>query len=327
MFRALVLRGGSDAFDARLDRLDHAELPDAEVQVAVDFSTINYKDALAICNRAPIVRKWPMVPGIDGTGTVTASRDARFAVGDQVLLNGWGVGESHWGCLAQAACLRSDWLIHRPSGLSGAQVMAIGTAGYTAMLCALAIEDHGVEPSHGPVLITGATGGVGSIAIAVLSAWGYEVVASTGKMDEAPYLKQMGAVQVIDREALASPGKPLGRETWAAVVDSVGSHTLVNACAATRYRGIVAACGLAQGMEFQGSVAPFILRGVTLAGIDSVKAPLAVRGRAWGRLAQDLDRSKLDLATQTIPLDGVVDAAHRLMRGEVRGRIVVDVNG
>jgi acrylyl-CoA reductase (NADPH) len=294
--------------------------------IDVAYSTINYKDALALTNTSPVVRRWPMVPGVDGAGTVLESRDARWNKGDKVVLNGWGVGETHWGCLATRARLKGDWLVALPQGMTEQQAMAVGTAGYTAALCLLAIERHGVQPGDGEILVTGATGGVGSVAIAMAAARGYKVVAATGKPDEATYLRGLGASDVIERAELSAPGKPMQRERWAAVIDTAGSHTLANACAQTRYRGIVTACGLAQGMDFQSSVAPFILRGVTLAGIDSVMAPRAEREAAWQKIAKELDRTKLATLTQQIGLADAFAAAGEIMAGKVRGRYVVDVH-
>ncbi|MES2999848.1 MAG: MDR family oxidoreductase [Pseudomonadota bacterium] len=322
MFNALVLEKNPE-FSASVREVDDAFLPEGDVTIAVDYSTINFKDGLAITNRSPVVRSWPMVAGIDGSGTVVESSSAQWKTGDQVVLNGFGVGETHKGCLAERARLKGQWLVRRPERFSAKQAMAIGTAGYTAMLCVLALERHGVKAGEGEVLVTGATGGVGSTAIALLSKLGHRVVAATGKASEEAYLKSLGAQAIIDRAELASAGKPLQKERWTAVVDAVGSHTLANALAQTRYGGAVAACGLAQGMDLPGSVAPFILRGVALLGIDSVMAPLALRENAWGRLAQDLDTAKLDAITSEVSLDGAIDAAKRLMDGQVRGRIVV----
>ncbi len=329
MFKALQLSRKDDQFAAKLVELEEAELPlvqENPVTLAVEFSTVNYKDALALTNRSPVVRKWPMVPGIDGAGTVAASAHPGFVLGAKVILNGWGVGESHWGCLAQRARLSGDWLVALPQGLSTRQAMAIGTAGYTAMLSVLALEREGVSPGAGEVLVTGASGGVGSVAITLLARLGFQVCASTGKLGETDYLKELGAHAVIDRATLSAPGRPLQKERFAAVVDSVGSHTLVNACAQTRYGGTVAACGLAQGMDFPGSVAPFILRGVKLIGIDSVMAPFEQRARAWARLASDLDLGKLALITRGIALEEALEVAPALLDGQIRGRVVVDVN-
>ena len=289
------------------------------------YSTLNFKDGLALTNKSPVVRVWPMVPGIDGAGTVLESRHAAWKAGDAFIHNGWGVGETHWGCLAERARLKSDWLVPLPAAFTPRQAMAIGTAGYTAMLCVLALERHGLQPGAGEVLVTGATGGVGSVAIALLARLGHRVVAASGKPQEADYLKRLGASEVMDRAALGAAGKPLQKERWAAVVDAVGSHTLVNALAQVRYGGVVAACGLAQGHDLPGTVMPFILRGVTLAGIDSVMAPQALRRQAWARLASDLDPALLETMVEEVPLEGAVAGAQRLMAGQVRGRIVVRI--
>ena len=328
MFNAILLNRKEDGSTAaQLTQLDEAQLPaDGDVTVAVDYSTINYKDGLAITGRAPVVRKWPMVPGIDGAGQVLESSHPDWKPGDAFILNGWGVGETHMGCLAQRARLKGDWLIRRPQGMSSRTAMAIGTAGYTAMLSALALREQGIEPGDGEILVTGASGGVGSVAIAILSGWGYQVVASTGKLDEAGYLKSLGAAEVIDRATLSAPGKPLQKERWAGVVDSVGSHTLVNAIAQVRYGGVATACGLAQGLDFPASVAPFILRGVRLIGIDSVMAPTEKRVAAWQRLASDLDPAKLDAITSEITLADALSRAPEILAGKVRGRLVVNVN-
>lgn len=328
MFNAILLNKNDDGSTAaQLSQMDDAQLPeDGDVTVAVDYSTINYKDGLAITGRAPVVRKWPMVPGIDGAGQVIASSHPDWKPGDAFILNGWGVGETHMGCLAQRARLKGDWLIRRPAGMSARTAMAIGTAGYTAMLSALALEEQGVTKDSGEILVTGASGGVGSVAIAILSGWGYRVVASTGKLDEAEYLKSLGAAEVLDRAALSAPGKPLQKERWAGVVDSVGSHTLVNAVAQVRYGGVVTCCGLAQGLDFPASVAPFILRGVRLIGIDSVMAPRARRVAAWSRLASDLDAAKLEAITREITLAEALAQAPEIIAGKVRGRLVVNVN-
>ncbi len=326
-FKGLLLSKSDAGFHAAVETIDDTRLPpEGEVAVRIDYSTLNYKDALAVTNKSPIVRTWPLVAGIDGAGVVETSSDPRWKTGDKVILNGWGVGESHWGCLAQRAKLKGDWLVPLPAALSTKQAMAIGTAGYTAMLCCLALERHGVSKGQGQILVTGASGGVGSVAISILSSWGYEVVASTGKLNEADYLRALGAKDVIDRNLLSAPGKPLQKERWAGVVDSVGSHTLVNACAQTKYRGVVAACGLAQGFDLPATVMPFILRGVVLAGVDSVYQPMPMRLEAWNRLAADLDRAKLDRITTVIPLNDVIAKAAAVLAGSVRGRIVVDVN-
>jgi acrylyl-CoA reductase (NADPH) len=326
MFKGILIGKDEQGYRARMADIDEASLPEGDVTVRVSHSTLNYKDALALTGQSPIVRSFPMVPGIDLAGVVEVSESAQFQAGDAVLLNGWGVGESHWGGLAQKARLKSDWLIALPDAFTPAQAMAIGTAGYTAMLSVLALERHGVKPQDGEVLVTGANGGVGSFAIALLAGLGYPVVAATGRPEQADYLTRLGASRIIDRHDLSGPGRPLGKEQWAAAIDSLGSHTLANVCGGIRYRGIVAACGLAQGMEFPGSVAPFILRGVTLAGIDSVTRPRADRLEAWARLASDLDRTLLALISQEIGLAEVIEMAPRLLAGEVRGRVVVDVN-
>lgn len=324
MFKALLLEKG-DAFSASVQTIDDSRLPAGDVTVAITHSTLNYKDGLAICNRSPVVRQWPMVAGIDGAGTITESTHPQWKPGDAFVLNGWGVGETHWGCLAQRARLKGDWLVRLPPALTPRQAMAIGTAGYTAMLCVMALEDHGVKPGAGEVLVTGATGGVGSVAIALLAQLGYTVVAATGKTSEEAYLKQLGASAIIDRAELVAPGKPLQKERWAAVVDAVGSHTLANVIAQTRYGGTVAACGLAQGMDLPVTVMPFILRGVTLAGVDSVMAPLARRQAAWQRLARDLDTAKLEAMIEEVPLEFAIAKAQDLMAGKVRGRVVVRI--
>lgn len=327
MFRAILLNKNDDGSTrAELTQLDDAQLPaEGDVTVAVEYSTINYKDGLAITGKSPVVRKWPMVPGIDGAGTVIASSNANWKVGDRFLLNGWGVGEGHMGCLAERAKLKGDWLIPLPHGMTSRTAMAIGTAGYTAMLCAMALAENGVKPEHGEVLVTGASGGVGSVAVAILAARGYRVVASTGKTAEADYLKSLGATDVMDRAELSAPGKPLQKERWAGVVDSVGSHTLANAVAQVRYGGTVAACGLAQGMDFPASVAPFILRGVKLIGVDSVMAPIDRRIAAWSNLASEIKPDTLEKITQQISLADTLAWAPKILAGEVRGRLVVDV--
>ncbi len=326
MFRALVLENDG-GFRATVKSVDAAQLPAADVTLAVSYATLNYKDGLAITNRGPVVRQWPMVAGVDGAGTVVASNHPDWQVGDLAVHNGWGAGETHWGCLAETARLKGDWLIRLPQALSLRQSMAVGTAGYTAMLCVLALEDHGLKPDAGEVLVTGASGGVGSVAIALLGRLGYTVVAATGRASEETYLKALGASSVMDRAMLASPGKALQKERWAGVVDAVGSHTLANALAQTRYGGVVAACGLAQGMDLASTVMPFILRGVALVGIDSVMAPLSCRQRAWARIARDLDPVLLETMVQELPLDGAIDAAHALMDGRVRGRTLIKIGG
>lgn len=325
MFKALLLEKDDAGFRAGIRELDEAALPEGDVTLDVAHSTLNYKDGLAITNRGPVVRKWPMVAGIDGAGEVVESRHPDWKPGDRVVLSGWGVGETHWGCLAQRARLKGEWLVPLPGAFTTRQAMAIGTAGYTAMLCVLALERQGVKPGDGEVLVTGATGGVGSVATALLTRLGHRVVAATGKAAEADYLTALGAAAVIDRAELAAPGKPLQKERWAAVVDAVGSHTLANACAQTRYGGVVAACGLAQGADLPATVMPFILRSVTLAGVDSVMAPQALRREAWRRLAQDLDPRHLESIAVDVPLDQAIERAQDLMAGKLRGRIVVSI--
>ncbi|WP_067687413.1 acrylyl-CoA reductase (NADPH) [Nocardia jejuensis] len=326
MFSALFIEKGEAGQSVSLAHRDEAQLPEGNVTLEVEYSTLNYKDALAITGKSPIVRKFPMIPGIDLAGVVTESSHADWSPGDRAVLNGWGVGESHWGGLGQRARLDGDWLVPLPEVFTSRQAMAIGTAGYTAALCVNALLAHGLTPDQGEVLVTGATGGVGSVAVALLAASGFTVAAATGKTTEVDYLQGLGAATVVDRAELAEKGKALQKERWAGVVDAAGSHTLANACAQTRYGGAVAACGLAQGMDFGGTVAPFILRGVTLFGIDSVMAPKARRAEAWARLAADLEPEVLESITQEVALPEAIDAAHRLMDGAVRGRIVVDVN-
>ena len=327
MYKAIVInKTEAEGYTAHQMDLDDGDLPEGDVTVKVAYSTLNYKDGLAITGKGPVVRKFPMVPGIDLAGTVMSSTHADFKVGDAVLLNGWGVGEGHPGGLAQKARLKGDWLVPLPAAFKPEQAMAIGTAGYTAMLCVMALERHGVTPDKGEILVTGAAGGVGSVAVAILAKLGYTVVASTGRPSEGEYLKTLGAAEIVDRAQFSEPGRPLGKERWAGAVDTVGSHTLANVCATTRYRGVVTCCGLAQGMDFPATVAPFILRGVTLVGIDSVMAPKAERLEAWSRLATDLDVSKLELITHQIGLSEAIDTAGELMAGKIRGRVVVDVN-
>jgi acrylyl-CoA reductase (NADPH) len=325
MFKALLLDKTDAGFAAVMAEMSESQLPPGDVRGRVEYSCLNYKDGLAITNRGPVVRAWPMVAGIDGAGVVTQSNHPAWQVGDRFVHNGWGFGETRWGLLAELASLQGDQLVKLPAVLSTRQAMAIGTAGYTAMLCVLALEQHGLKPGAGEVLVTGASGGVGSTAVALLSKLGYSVVAATGKASEAAYLQQLGAGAVIDRASLSAPGKPLQKERWAAVVDAVGSHTLANACAQTAYGGVVAACGLAQGADFPATVMPFILRGVTLAGIDSVMAPLVRRQLAWQRLAQDLEPAKLELMIEEVPLARAAEKAEDLMLGKVRGRILVKI--
>ncbi len=324
-FKALIVTKSDAGQQVAFGEMSDADLMPGDVTVRVSHSTINYKDGLAITGKSPVVRRFPMVPGIDFAGTVEASGNAAFKPGDAVILNGWGVGETHLGGYAERARVKADWLVPKPAAFTPAQTMAIGTAGYTAMLAVMALEAHGVAPASGPVLVTGAAGGVGSVAVALLSKLGYTVIASTGRREEEAYLKSLGASEVIDRAELSGPARPLAKERWAGAVDSVGSTTLANVLAGTRYGGCVAACGLAQGMDLPGSVAPFILRGVTLAGIDSVMAPKAKRLAAWERLARDLDTTKLDSMTVTKPLSEVVDLAPQILAGKVRGRVVLVV--
>jgi acrylyl-CoA reductase (NADPH) len=326
MFSAVLISKGEAGQSVEVVQLDDAQLPEGDVSIDVEYSTLNYKDGLAITGSSPVVRKFPMVPGIDLAGIVRASSNPEWKAGDRVILNGWGVGETHWGGLAQKARLKGEWLVPLPKAFTSRQAMAIGTAGYTASLCVDALLAHGVRPDQGEVLVTGATGGVGSVAIALLVKAGFAVAAATGKTAEADYLKQLGASAIVDRAELAGPGKPLQKERWAGVVDAVGSHTLANACAQTRYGGAVAACGLAQGADFPATVMPFILRGVSLLGIDSVMAPRPRRLAAWERLARDLDAKALELIATEIGLREAIAAASGLMAGTVRGRIVVDVN-
>nr|WP_315244215.1 MDR family oxidoreductase [uncultured Albidiferax sp.] len=323
MFTGILVTKDDAGYRATLQQIDDSQLGEGDVTVRVEWSTLNYKDGLALTGASPVVRRFPLVPGIDFAGTVTHSAHATWKPGDKVILNGWGVGESHSGGLAQQARVPGDWLVALPPAFSTRQAMAIGTAGYTAMLCVLALEKHGIRPADGEVLVTGANGGVGSVAIALLAKLGYTVVASTGRPAEADYLRALGATSIIDRAELSTPGKPLGKERWAGVVDAVGSHTLANACATTRRAGAVAACGLAGGMDFPASVAPFILRGISLYGIDSVMCPLPLRQQAWQRLAQDLDVAKLESMTREIALDQAVATGAALLQGSVRGRVVV----
>ncbi len=306
---------------------DDADLMDGDVTVRVTHSTVNYKDGLAITGRSPVVRRFPMIPGIDFAGVVEASQNVGFKPGDQVVLTGWGVGETHLGGYAHRARVKGDWLVPLPAGLSAAQAMAIGTAGFTAALCVMALERHGLKPADGPAVVTGAAGGVGSVALALLAKAGWHVMASTGRPEEGDYLRGLGAVEIIERKELSEKGRPLGKERWAAGVDSVGSQTLANLLAQTKYNGAIAACGLAQGMDLPASVAPFILRGVALLGVDSVMCPKPRRIEAWGRLARDLDGTKLAAMTTTIGFGEVIDTAHAILDGKVRGRVVVDMDG
>lgn len=326
MFSAILIDKTDAGQTVAVTQVDEANLPEGDVTIDVAYSTLNYKDGLAITGKGPVVRKFPMVPGIDLVGTVRESSHADWKAGDTVVLNGWGVGETHWGGLGQVARLKGDWLVSLPSAFTPKQAMAIGTAGYTAALCVEALVSAGVTPDKGEVLVTGATGGVGSVAVALLAKLGFTVVAATGKASEGDYLKTLGATSIIDRADLSAPGKPFQKERWAAAVDSVGSNTLANAVAATKYGGVVAACGLAQGADFPSSVMPFILRGVSLLGIDSVMAPKAKRLVAWQRLANDLDPALLDSIATEVGLADAVQAAADLIDGKVRGRVLVDVN-
>jgi acrylyl-CoA reductase (NADPH) len=326
-FKAFLLTRGDDKVQS-LDwtDVDEQDLMDGDVTVAVSHSTVNYKDGLALTGSSPVVRRWPMIPGIDFAGTVRESGHDGIAAGDEVVLNGWGVGETHFGGYAEVARVPGQWLVPKPAAFTAAQTMAVGTAGYTAMLCVLALEDHGVTPERGPVLVTGAAGGVGSIGVSLLSRLGFEVHASTGRAaEEGDWLRSLGASEIVDRSELSEPGRPLGKERWAGAIDSVGSHTLANVLAQTRYGGTVAACGLASGMDLPASVAPFILRGVTLAGVDSVMAPRERRVEAWGRLAELLDAAALDAVTTTRPLADAPDLAPEILAGKVRGRVVLTV--
>ncbi|MEZ5856159.1 MAG: MDR family oxidoreductase [Hyphomicrobiaceae bacterium] len=325
-FNAFVLSKGEKGQQLAWQSFSENDLMEGDVTVRVSHSTINYKDGLALTGKAPVVRRWPMIPGIDFAGEVTQSSHAAFKPGDRVVLNGWGLGETHLGGYAQVARVKGDWLVPLPSAFTPGQAMAIGTAGYTAMVCVLALEKNGVTPASGSVLVTGAAGGVGSVAVALLAHLGHEVIASTGRAEEADYLKGLGAKEIIDRAELgANPARPLAKERWAGVVDVAGSHTLANAIASTRYGGCVAACGLAQGMDLVSSVAPFILRGITLAGIDSVMAPKPVRLAAWERLARDLDVAALDRMTVTRPIADAPGLAPDILAGKVRGRVVLEI--
>jgi len=327
-FHAIRLFKTDAGQETRFVDLTEADLMEGDVTVRVEYSTVNYKDGLALTGKAPVVRAWPLTPGIDFAGVVESSQHLGFAPGDKVVLNGWGVGETHHGGYAGKARVKGDWLVKLPDGISTAESMAIGTAGYTAMLCVMALEREGVTPDEGDILVTGAAGGVGSVAIAILAKLGYRVVASSGrKTTEGDYLTGLGAADIVDRAEFSEPGRPLGRERWAGVVDAVGSHTLANALAQTRYGGAVAACGLAQGMDLPGSVAPFILRGVTLCGIDSVMAPKPKREAAWKRLASDLDLAKLAAMRVDAKLADAPELGVAILEGKVRGRVVIDVAG
>ncbi len=326
MFRGILIEKHADQYTVGCKDIHTEQLPEGDVTIEVAYSTLNYKDALAITGRSPVIRRFPMIPGIDLAGTVATSTHPDFQAGDPVLLNGWGVGEGHWGGLAQKARVKSDWLIPVPPSFTPKQAMAIGTAGYTAMLCVLALERNGITPTQGEILVTGATGGVGSIAVAILAKLGYRVVALSGKLEAEPYLKTLGAAEVLDRADFTKPGKPLGNARWTGAVDVVGGQVLANVCATTQYGGVVTACGLAGGMAFPATVAPFILRNVTLAGVDSVMCPRPLRLEAWTRLTSDLDIAKLDTLTQEIVLSETLQWAEPLLAGQIQGRIVVDVN-
>jgi len=325
MFKGILINKDDQGYRSELTDIDDSTLPEGDVLVSVAYSTINYKDALAITGKSPVVRTFPMIPGIDLVGKVEESDSDKFNTGDLVLLNGWGVGEVHCGGLAEKARLNSDWLIPLPKNLSPQQAMAVGTAGYTAMLCVIALERQGITPDKGDILVTGANGGVGSFAIQILSSLGYSVVASTGRPEESDYLTGLGAKSIIDRKTLSEPGRPLGKELWAGAVDSVGSHTLANVCAGIKYGGAVAACGLAQGFDFPSTVMPFILRGVSLLGIDSVMRPIADRTEAWSRLAEIVTPGQFDHISTEISLDQVISSANDLLEGKVQGRLIVKI--
>ena len=326
LFKALLVEKDEHGCQANIRELAESSLPEGDVTVDIEYSTLNYKDALAITGKGSIVRAFPMVPGIDFSGLVQSSNHRDFKPGDRVVLNGWGVGEQHWGGLGQKAKVRGDWLVHLPASITSRQAMMIGTAGYTAMLSVMALERYGITPGNGDVLVTGANGGVGSIAIMLLKKLGYRVIAATGRLNETSHLEKLGAAEIIDRALLSQPGRPLQRERWAAAIDSVGSHTLANVCAATKADGAVAACGMAQGLDFPASVASFILRGVALLGINSVTRPKSQRIEAWGRLSTLLTESELEIMASTIGLNEVVATAGKLLDGQVRGRVVVDLN-
>lgn len=321
----LVSRDEEKKQSVAVAELAEADLMEGDVTIAVEATTVNYKDGLAITGKAPVVRRFPLVPGIDFAGTVTASSNSNWKAGDKVVLNGWGVGETHHGGFAERARVKGDWLVPLPEGMSSRDAMAVGTAGYTAMLSVMALERHGITPDRGPVVVTGAAGGVGSVAVSILSKLGYHVVASTGRPAEADYLKELGAAEIISRDELSGPAKPLAKERWAGGVDAVGSHTLANVLSMTSYGGAVTACGLAQGMDLPASVAPFILRGVSLLGIDSVMAPRELRLEAWKRIGTDLDHAKLSALSTTMPFDAIINAAHDIVEGKVRGRLVVEM--
>lgn len=332
-FRAIVLRKDNDAVTAKIEDANPAEapaLPDdlgGDVWVKIDYSTVNFKDGLVLSGSKMLAGVYPMVPGIDYAGTVESSDDPKFKPGDAVVMNGWGEGDAYWGGYAQRALSKANWLVKRPGNIDSHQAMVIGTGGYTAMLAILALEDAGITPDRGPVLVTGAAGGVGSVSVAILSTLGFEVIASTGRPEEEPFLKSLGAASIIERKELSEPGRPLGRESWAGVVDSVGSHTLANALARTSYLGAVSACGLAQGADLPSTVMPFLLRGVTLIGIDSVMCPMARREQAWARLSSDLPADKMAIiGAETRPLEAAIETGAQILQGKVRGRVVIDVN-
>lgn len=324
--QAILINKDDSGYSAQMSQIEEQQLPEGDVLIQVDYSTLNYKDSLAITGASPVVRNFPMVPGIDFAGTVEHSDHADFKAGDQVVLNGFGVGEGHWGGLAQKARVKGDWLVPLPSAFTPKQAMTIGTAGYTAMLCVMALEQQGVNPDQGEILVTGAAGGVGSVAISLLAKLGYHVVASSGRPEEKDYLLSLGATQVMDRNELSEKGRPLAKERWAGAIDVAGSHTLANICASMKYGGTVAACGLAQGYDLPATVMPFILRGITLAGIDSVYRPKADRIAAWNRLAEDLDLTHLDAIMTEITLGQALETAQEQMQGLTRGRFVVNVN-
>ncbi|HEY3029811.1 MAG TPA: MDR family oxidoreductase [Bradyrhizobium sp.] len=324
-FKAIRIDKADKGTAAALTQFDEAELMEGDVTVRVEWSALNYKDGLAVTGKAPVVRRFPMIAGIDLAGTVDQSSHPQWKAGDKVISTGWGMGETHLGAYAEKARVKGDWLVRLPAGMSTREAMAIGTAGFTAMLSVLALEKHGLTPNHGQIVITGAAGGVGSVATAVLSKLGFHVIASTGRLSEADYLRRLGAAEVIDRSELSGPAKPLAKERWAGGVDSVGSTTLANVLSMTKYAGAIAACGLAAGMDLPTSVAPFILRGVCLLGIDSVMCPIELRKTAWSRLASDLDRTKLTEITHEIGLDQVIEAGAKILAGQVRGRIVVKI--
>jgi len=325
-FKAIMVSRDEDKKQSvTVESLTVDDLMEGDTVVSVEATTVNYKDGLAITGKSPVVRHWPMIPGIDLCGTVESSTHTDWKPGDKVILNGWGTGETHYGAYAGKSRVKGDWLIALPEGMSATDAMAVGTAGYTAMLCVMALERHGITPDRGPIAVSGASGGVGSVAISILSKLGYHVIASTGRSSEADYLKGLGATEIIDRAELSEPGRPLGKERWAAAVDSVGSHTLANLLAQTQYGGAVAACGLAQGFDLPTTVMPFILRGVSLLGVDSVMAPKALREAAWARIATDLDAAKLASLSKTIGFDDIIESAHAILDGKIRGRVVVDM--